>query len=71
MLTRNEVRYALLPLWFMNTKYKGKSYTFVINGQTGKMSGSLPVSWGKFFGALASITALVAAFSMLIGFFAL
>ena len=71
MFTRNEVRYALLPLWFMNTRYKGKSYTFVINGQTGKMGGSLPVSWGKFFGFLTAITAAVSALAMLIGFFAL
>lgn len=70
MFTRNEVRYALLPLWFMNTRYKNKSYTFVINGQTGKMSGTLPVSWGKFFGFLTGISAIVAGLCMLAAFFA-
>ena len=71
LLTKNEVRYALLPLWFMNTRYRGKNYTFVINGQTGKMSGSLPVSWGKFFAFLAGISALVAGICMLLAFFVL
>ncbi len=70
MFTKNEVRYALLPLWFMNTRYRGKSYTFVINGQTGKMSGTLPVSWGKFFAFLGGITVLVASLAMLVAFFA-
>lgn len=36
--------YALLPVWTMVYKYKGKLYTFALNGQTGKLVGSLPVS---------------------------
>jgi DNA-directed RNA polymerase subunit RPC12/RpoP len=43
------VRYALMPVWMLNTKYKDKIYTFAMNGQTGKLIGSLPVSWGKFW----------------------
>ena len=47
-LTRNDIRYALLPVWFMTTRYKNKAYSFAINGQSGKMSGKLPVSAGRF-----------------------
>lgn len=45
--------YALLPVWFLNYQYKGKDYSFAMNGQTEKMFGELPVSKLKafFFGA--------------------
>ena len=35
-------RYALYPVWLLNTTYKGKKYTFAMNGQTGKFVGDLP-----------------------------
>lgn len=35
--------YMLLPVWFLTYIYKNKHYDFALNGQTGKMSGSLPV----------------------------
>ncbi len=41
------IDYALLPVWMLNTKYDGKMYQFAINGQTGKVSGELPVDPGK------------------------
>ncbi len=42
-----DIHYALLPVWMLNTKYEGKMYQFAINGQTGKVSGNLPVDKGK------------------------
>lgn len=41
--------YALLPVWFFNYHYKGKDYSFAMNGQTGTMFGELPVSKIKAF----------------------
>lgn len=38
-----QAKYVLLPVWMLNTNYKGKIYTFLMNGQTGKIAGSLPV----------------------------
>ena len=38
---------ALLPLWISAYRYKNKVYRFVVNGQTGEVSGQYPVSWGK------------------------
>ena len=55
ILTRSDIHYALLPVWFMNTRYKDKNYTFVINGETGKMSGKLPISKGRFAALFAGI----------------
>lgn len=39
--------YALLPVWFLNVKYKDKIYTLVMNGQTGKMVGNIPIDYKK------------------------
>ena len=35
--------YLLLPVWFMTFHYKGKVWEYAINGQTGKISGELPI----------------------------
>lgn len=56
-LQRGQVKYALLPVWLLNTKWQGKDYLFAMNGQTGRMVGDLPVSWGKFWGTFAGIAA--------------
>lgn len=37
-------KYLLLPVWISNFKYNDKVYQFMVNGQTGKISGSSPVS---------------------------
>ncbi len=44
-----KVRYALLPVWVVNTVYQGKNYMFAMNGQTGKFVGELPVSKGRYW----------------------
>ena len=36
--------YALLPMYFVNFNYKNKPYTNIMNGQTGKIGGSVPRS---------------------------
>lgn len=58
----SRAKYVLLPVWMLNTKYNGKIYTFAMNGQTGKITGSLPVCRQKslmwFSGITAAVTAL-------------
>ena len=54
-LKRGKVHYALMPVWMLNTKWHGKDFLFAMNGQTGKLVGDLPVSWGKFWGLFAAI----------------
>lgn len=60
-LKNSKVSYALLPVWILNTKYKGKNYMFAMNGQTGKFVGDLPVNWGAFWGWLLGIAGAVTA----------
>lgn len=55
-LRRGRVHYALMPVWMLNTKWNGKDYLFAMNGQTGKMVGDLPMSWGRFWGMFAAIS---------------
>ncbi|MCD7726707.1 MAG: hypothetical protein LUI12_14325 [Clostridiales bacterium] len=63
-LERNQVHYALLPVWQYEYQYKGRSYQYHVNGQTGKVIGVTPVSREKvvFCGVLlfALITAVCA-----------
>ncbi|MBQ9438462.1 MAG: hypothetical protein IJU50_09015 [Lachnospiraceae bacterium] len=47
-LSKAKAQYAMLPVWMMSTKYNDKIYTFGINGQSGKMVGSLPIDEGKY-----------------------
>ncbi len=56
-ISQGNIKYAMLPVWILNSKYKDKLYTFAMNGQTGKFVGELPVDWAKFFGTLFGITA--------------
>lgn len=46
-------RHILLPVWMAAYKYNGKSYRFVVNGQTGEVQGERPWSiWKIGFAAL-------------------
>ncbi len=36
-------QYVMLPVWLFVTEYKDKKYTFAINGDTGKITGKLPI----------------------------
>ena len=42
-LKNGRAHYALYPVWLLNTTFEGKTYTFAMNGQTGKFVGDLPV----------------------------
>ena len=41
------VSYAMAPVWILTTKFDGKPYTFMMNGQTGKVVGSVPIDKTK------------------------
>ncbi len=40
-------KYLLLPVWMAGFKYRDKLYQFMVNGQTGRVSGKIPVSPAK------------------------
>lgn len=51
--------YALLPVWMICYDYKDAEHIFAMNGQTGKIAGTPPLSWGKIFAWFAGISASV------------
>ena len=61
ILDMKDTSYALLPVWMLNIKYKGKMYPFAMNGQTGKMVGDVPVDTGKliFYSIVGQIVAML------------
>ncbi|MBQ8610641.1 MAG: hypothetical protein IJ412_02920 [Oscillospiraceae bacterium] len=65
-LTDPVMRYALLPVWLLSTRWNKKSYLFAMNGQTGKLVGDLPVSKGKYWAWFAGIAASVTALLLLV-----
>jgi hypothetical protein len=53
-------KHLLLPVWMAAYKYNGKSYRFVVNGQTGEVQGERPWSIWKIGIAVVLVVALVA-----------
>ena len=55
-------KYLLLPVWISSYKYKDKVYQFMVNGQTGKVSGKTPISIPKVIITIAGIILIIALF---------
>ncbi len=55
-LTQGEVKYALMPVWMLATKWKDQEFLFAMNGQTGKLIGDLPVDKGLYWSWFAKIS---------------
>ena len=49
------MKYALMPVWMLSTKWKDQNFLFAMNGQTGKLIGDLPVDKGKYLAWFAGI----------------
>ncbi len=52
-------KHVLLPIWLAAYKYRGATYRFVVNGQSGRVQGERP--WSTLKIALAVIVGLIAA----------
>jgi len=53
-------KHILLPVWLAAYKFNGKSYRFVVNGQTGKVQGERPWSVVKIAIAVIVATIIIA-----------
>ena len=69
-IRHSKARYVLLPVWILNTKYNGKIYTFAMNGQTSKMTGTFPVCPKRtamwFTGIFAGVSVVATLLQLLI-----
>lgn len=61
-------RYALYPVWILNTQWNNQKFTFGINGQTGKIVGDLPMDKGAFWKWLVGVTGAVSAAAFAISY---
>ena len=53
-------KHILLPVWMAAYKYGGKSYRFLVNGQTGEVQGERPYSWWKIGFAVVLVVGIIA-----------
>ena len=56
-------KHVLLPVWVSAYRYRDKAFRFIINGQTGEVSGECPKSWWKI--ALLTTAILAVLFLLL------
>ena len=52
-------KHVLLPVWLAAYKFRGKTYRFVVNGQTGRVQGERP--WSPWKIAIAVVLGLIVA----------
>ena len=67
-LQNGKARYALYPVWILNTDWNGQKFTFAINGQTGKIAGDLPMDQGAFWKYLLGVTGAVTALAFAVSY---
>ena len=60
-------KYLLLPVWISSFTYKGKTYQFMVNGQTGEVGGRTPISWIKVALAVLLAAVLIGLFYYILG----
>lgn len=53
-------KHVLLPVWMSSYGYGGRTWRFLVNGQTGEVQGERPYSAWKIAGALALVLAALA-----------
>lgn len=70
-LQNGNAKYALYPVWLLNTTWNDENFTFAMNGQTGKFVGDLPMDKSKFIKWLLSLGVGISAivFVLLAAFF--
>lgn len=60
-ISKGRARYALCPVWILNTTWRDKKYVFAMNGQTGKFVGDLPadrslkLKWQLIYGGVFAV----------------
>ncbi len=65
-VTHSTAKYVLLPVWMLISRYKDQTYTFAMNGQTGKITGTFPICPKRSAAWFCGISAAVAAISTLL-----
>lgn len=67
-LKNGVAKYALYPVWLLNTTWNGEKYYFAMNGQTGKFAGDLPLDKSAYVMWLLSIFGIVSVLAFLVSY---
>ena len=57
-------KHLLLPIYISSYQYKGKSWRFMINGQTGEVVGDRPLDWVKVLIVVGAVIGVVVAIAL-------
>ncbi len=60
-LESGRAKYALYPVWLLNTTWQGEKYYFAMNAQSGRFVGDLPIDKAAATRMQLSLTALITA----------
>lgn len=58
---------VLLPVWIMAYRYQDQVHRFLLNGQTGKCTGTAPTSYAKIAGVVGIVIAVILVFLICMG----
>ncbi|MBO5797256.1 MAG: hypothetical protein J6R77_02795, partial [Clostridia bacterium] len=61
-------KYALFPVWLLNTSWNGQKYTFAMNGQTGRLVGDLPLDKKAYRKWLFGLTTVIGAATLALSY---
>ena len=67
-LIDKDLKYALLPAWFVTVQYEGKPHTILVNGETGKVVCGLPWSKKLFWSLVGLVGGIIGLFLAIIYF---
>ena len=67
-LAKGATKYALYPVWMLHTTWRDQKYVFVMNGQTGKFVGNLPMDKGAYTKWLLGLTGVIGAVAMAVSY---
>ena len=56
----------MLPAWFVTFRYENSPYTILVNGQTAKMVGAVPVVKKKAWAVFISMASVLSAIAILL-----
>lgn len=62
-------KHVLLPVYLANYKYTTRQYHFLVNGQTGEVRGTAPISWAKVSVIAGGVVAGLVLIARLLGLF--
>ena len=59
-------KHVLLPIWSLQYRFRGKVYTVLVHGQSGRVVGKAPYSWAKILGLVLGIGVAVAVVALVV-----